>query len=221
MDPVDSDAQHGVRFVAKRVFRPEDPVARWMLVLTMTHHDLLLVNGRLEGTIDIAPGFENVYDARLAASHLWEAATFLRDANRRFSDIREFVASLPLEAREQYDAALAAGDPNATGFAANLKRLRNHFFHYAELIPEEPQFEELSQALARHADDIGDMRVGELFKDFRCSFADDIAAELTFADADPREFVEQIAQTSVAYMRFVYAALGAYVQTKSDEFEDF
>jgi hypothetical protein len=152
---------------------------------------------------------------------LWEAATFLRDANRRFSEIREFVVSLPLEARKQYEAVLTAGDPNATGFAANLKRLRNHFFHYAELIPDEPQYEELSQALARHADDIGEIRVGGLFKDFRCSFADDIAAELTFADADPGEFVEQIAQTSVAYIEFVYAALGAYVQSNSEEFERF
>jgi hypothetical protein len=57
---MDSDPQHGVRFVAQRAFASEDPVARWMLVLIMTLHDLLLVNGRLEGTIDIAPGFENV-----------------------------------------------------------------------------------------------------------------------------------------------------------------
>jgi hypothetical protein len=83
----DEPLEHGVRFTVKEAFPPDDPVARWVVALIMTLHDLLLVNRRLEETVDGAPEYENVYNARLAASHLWEAATFLRDADRRFEEI--------------------------------------------------------------------------------------------------------------------------------------
>lgn len=212
---------HGVRFTVKEAFPPEDPVARWTLVLIMTLHDLLLVNRRLEATVDEAPDFENVYNARLAASHLWEVAVFLREADRRFEEVRDFVADLPEEARKQYAAVRMAGDPLGAGFAADLRRLRNHFFHYAELIPQAPEYEELTQALNQHAQDAGEIRVGERFTDFRARFADDVASELTFAGSDPRPFVEELAQISIACMNFAYAVLNAYVASRSDRFESF
>jgi hypothetical protein len=68
----------------------------------------------------------------------------------------------------------------------------------------------VSWALLKHAGRQGEIRVGELFKDFRAHLADDIAAQLTLSDEDARPFVSEIAELSIAAMNFAYAVIGAY-----------
>lgn len=97
-------------------------------------------------------------------------------------------------------------------FADKLERLRNHFFHYARLIGAAPEHEELLRALDTHADLDGEIRMGELFKDFRAHFADDVAAGLTMTDEDAAPFVAELAAMSSAAMNFAYVAVCAHAR---------
>jgi hypothetical protein len=205
--------------VAGDAFPPDDPVARWMLVLILTLHDLLIVLDRLDRSLDTAPAHENLYNARLAASHLWEAGTFLRNSTR-FPEITEFVEALPETTRQQYATISAATDPQGAGFAQELKRLRHHFFHYAKLIPNGAEYEELTRALAAHTRDVSTLPIRGPLRDFRSPLADDIATELTLA-SDPRPFLEQLSRTTVACTEFIYAALQEFVASGSKKFDVF
>jgi len=103
----------------------------------MALNDLLCVNRellpRLQGD---APPWENQYFARLAASHLYEASRFLARAERSYGeDLRPFLDGLSDDAKRDYEAVKAVGPGNHDAFAQRLDRLRNHFFHYAELVP--------------------------------------------------------------------------------------
>lgn len=212
-DPVGDALPFGVRFRVGDAFPAEDPVARFIVVLLMALNDLLPQNERLTQADDgVLPPHERLYLARLVGSHLFELANFVDAAPRQFPAIDEFLAVLPPEAQQHRQMIVAAAKGRPGDFADKLERLRNHFFHYARLIGSAPEQEELLRALGAHADRDGEIRIGELFKDFRAHFADDVAAELTLTDEDAAPFVAELAALSTAAMNFAYAAVGAYAQ---------
>ena len=191
-------------------FPSSEALARWLTGCCMAMNDLVYLNQqllpRLEGN---APAWENVYLARLVGSHLYEAAKFLIEAEKRYrGDLQTFIERLPEEVRRDYEDVKALGPGGQSALAKPLERLRNHFFHCAELIPQAPQYEELSGALDAHADKESTIRFGDRFGDFRADFADDVAAELTYqGDEGVGDFVGGLAQASITYVRFAYAAL--------------
>lgn len=205
------------------VFPSSDPVGRWLSVCCMALNDLLFVNRellpRLQGD---APPWENQYLGRLAGSHLYEASKFLGQAERRYGeDLRPFLDRLPDDAKRNYEAAKAVGPGNHAPFAEQLARLRNHFFHYAQLIPQAPQYEELSRALEGHAELCSRIAYGDMLMQFRAEFADDIGAALAFeGDEGLSEFITALANSIVAFWRFVYAALVQYLEGKPFEVVD-
>jgi hypothetical protein len=174
-------------------------------------NDLLPRNERLtEERDDELPPHERLYLARLVGSHLFELATFLDEAARRFPEIEKFLDGLPDEAQHQRHLVVAVAKGKTSDFAEKLERLRNHFMHYPGLITGAPEREELSKALVAHADREGEIRVGELLKDFRAHFADDVAAELTLSEEDAEPFVGEMADLSIAATQLAYAVIGAY-----------
>ena len=91
-----------------------------MTVCCMALNDLLYVNRELlPGLKGDAPPWENVYLARLAASHLYEASKFLALAERRYGvDLRPFLDRLSDDAKRDYEAVKAVGPGNHTTFFA-------------------------------------------------------------------------------------------------------
>jgi hypothetical protein len=201
----------GVRFRIGDAFPADQPIARFVVVFLLALNDLLPRNERLtEERDDKLPPHERVYLARLVGSHLFELATFLDEAPHQFQEIDRFLDGLPQEAQQQRQTLVAVAKGKPGGFAEKLERLRNNFTHYPRLIGAAPEREELSKALVEHAGREGEIRVGELFKDFRAHFAYDIAAELTLADEDAEPFVREMAELSAEAMNFAYFVIGAY-----------
>jgi hypothetical protein len=72
---------------------------------------MMLVNRelipRLEG--ERSPHWENVYFAKLAASHLYEAGKFLAASEQKVADVAPLLARLPTAAQEGYATVRALG----------------------------------------------------------------------------------------------------------------
>jgi hypothetical protein len=164
----------------------------------------------------------------LAATHLFEIARLLKKSDR-FEDIGEFISTLDAGAQEAYRTLIALAQNPSKGFAAELKRTRNNFAHYAELLGDEAAVgEELRQALAAHAEEgtIGRIRdKTPPITGFRALFADDVAAELTFAGGEKEatgRFVGEVSEHIAHYLLFARGALGAYaLQLSEDSWEDW
>ena len=219
----------GVQFEIGAAFPPDSRVARWATICAMALNDLLLVNRWLVPRLqEEAPseGYENVYLMRLAASHLFEVAVFLRAADR-FPEVSDFVAGLDQEPREAYAALLDLGRGDRDPFAVSIKDARNSFSHYSELLSEEAaKHERLRAALAAHAKEGTRSRIRDQvppLSGFRAHFADEVAVELMFPGGDREalgEFITGITTHITHFLLFVRAALGAYAATLPPELFD-
>lgn len=221
----------GIQFPIGEAFPPDSRLARWMTDCLMALNDLLLVNRWLVPKLKEevpSKGYEHLYLARLAATHLFEIARLLKKSDR-FEDIGEFISTLDAGAQEAYRTLIALAQNPSKGFAAELKRTRNNFAHYAELLGDEAAVgEELRQALAAHAEEgtIGRIRdKTPPITGFRALFADDVAAELTFAGGEKEatgRFVGEVSEHIAHYLLFARGALGAYaLQLSEDSWEDW
>jgi hypothetical protein len=177
---------------------------------------------RLEDEVE-SEGYEHLYLARLAASHLFEAATFLRKGDR-LEDIRDFVAELDADAQAAYRALLAIAKGETGDFAEQIERARNNFSHYGDLLSDEAAgYENLRKAMQAHADDetVGQIRdKTPPITGYRAMFADDIVAELTFPGdnrAALKRFVGEIGEHIGLYLQFVRAALATYATRLPDD----
>lgn len=221
----------GIQFKIGKAFPPDSRLARWMTGCVMAQNDLFLVNRwlvpRLEGKVE-SEGYEHLYLARLAGSHLFEAANFLRKGDG-FEDIRDFVAGLDPDDQAAYQALLAIAKGETDEFAEQIEWARNNFSHYGDLLADErAAYEDLRQAMQAHADDetVGQIRdKTPPIEEYRAMFADDIAAELTVPGGDRAEteqFVEQTGEHIGLYLQFVRAALAAYAaRLPDDAWEDW
>jgi hypothetical protein len=217
----------GIEFKIGEAFPADSRLARWMTVCLMALNDLLLVNRwlvpKLEDEVE-SEGYEHLYLARIAGAHLFEISRFLRKSDR-FEDINGFIDALDDEAaQDAYRALLVLAENPSKGFAADLKRARNNFAHYAELLDGEAAVgEELRRALAAHA---GEGSIGRIrdqtppITGFRALFADDVAAELTFAGGEKEataRFVSGVSEHIALYLLFSRKVLAAYVQQLPNE----
>jgi hypothetical protein len=210
----------GIRFKDGDAFPADSRLARWLTVCAMALNDLLLVNRylvpRLEEEVKSEP-YETVYLARLAAAHLFEVAKFLEQSDRGElgTEIGSFVDRLETGPKEAYEQVKSIGPKGKGDFAPRLKRARGQFFHYSELVPSAEDHETLHAAMEEHAES-----TGELFDDgppiegFRAAFADDIAVELSFpeAEVDLKLFVVEVSTHIAAFLEFGFAALPEYVK---------
>lgn len=221
-----------IRFKIGEAFPPDDPLARWVTVCAMALNDALLVNRwlmpRLQEEVSSEP-HENFYLARVAAAHLFEAASFLRK-HRRHPEISAFIETLEPEYQEQYEALLQIGKGGQEGFPEQLKEARNTFFHYPKLIFGTEDREPLKRAMIEHAKDEEEQGIkrGEIrdippaLTGFRAGFADDIATEMMLPENTGAEFPKFIGNVSTnlgQLLSFLKAVLNAYTQTKPSVWE--
>lgn len=72
--------------------------------------------------------------------------------------------------------------------------------------------------MAEHEDRLYRLEATEVFKDFRGSFADDVATELAFkGDEGLSEFVQELAETVAAFLNFCNDVLAHYIATRPPE----
>ena len=142
----------GIRFRIGDLFPADDPLARWLTGCMAALNDLLLVNGWLIPRLESdGPHHVNVYLGRLGASHVFEVAKFLHHSERRVPQVRTFLDGLNADARAAYERVKAVGPAGTEPFAGQLEHARDHFFHYAALVPHAPDHEKLKQAMHEHA----------------------------------------------------------------------
>lgn len=211
-------------------FPADDQLARWMTVCAMALNDLLLVNRwlipRLQGEVAAEP-HETFHLGRMAAAHLFEAATFLRKSDKRLAVVRDFVAKLDEEeARAAYADLLEIGDGGQGKFAKQLKHARNMVFHYQALLTGQgEEHERLKQAMRGYAEDERKQgtKLGKVedipppLTGFRSIFADDIATEMLLPEDTEHEvsgFLGNVAEHSAKLMIFGKAAFNAYTHTR-------
>lgn len=216
------DEHIGLRFRFGDLFPADDPVSRWLTVCSMALNDLLRVHNQLlPGLKGDAEPATNAYFARLNAAHIYEAGKFL-ERSERAPEIKAFVSSLDEEPRRHYERVKACAGDASGSFGEQLKHTRNHFFHYAELVPQAPEHEQLRQALEGNADAFGEIRDPGQFRDFHASFADAISVAIGVPDkAEMISFVTELRDVAIALMRFVPAAIVEYVVSKPRDSWDY
>lgn len=135
----------------------------------------------------------------------------------RVERVAIFIPRLPEKARASYETVKAVGPGGTDPFAEMTERLRNHFFHYAQLLPHAEDYEALEAAMEEHADSQGEITGGRL-ADFWVRFADDIAVALAFPEGTAvRGYVTELRDTVGAAWEFVAAAVDQYVQDQPSE----
>jgi hypothetical protein len=88
---------------------------------------------RLEDEVEPEPG-AILYLGRMAAGHLFEAATFLRRSDGSLEPVRDFVGGLDDEAQAVYRDLLEIGEGGSGTFQEQLKHVRSKSFHYQALL---------------------------------------------------------------------------------------
>ena len=115
-----------VRFEVGDALPADDPLARFILVVSMGLNDNSLANTTF---VETEEPYKLVYFFQLASGHLYELAKTLRRAYEEWREVKEFIDALPQEYQDDFDAIVSLADEkNETG--RRLRHLRNGFFHY-------------------------------------------------------------------------------------------
>ena len=84
------------------VFPADDPIARWLVTMSVGLNDVVLANGLMEKA---EKDYENLYFFRLASSHLWELVKFIAESHDAWEEIQRFVAELSDDGRKHFEAS--------------------------------------------------------------------------------------------------------------------
>jgi hypothetical protein len=115
-------------------FPADDPIARWVMVLSLALGDLRIV--ATYAVRERQPENERMYFVRIFSSHLREIVKLLVLDYRHREDVREFVGRLPQDAQdaraevERLTESTHVLRSDVTLFE-DLKRILDDTFHYA------------------------------------------------------------------------------------------
>jgi hypothetical protein len=217
VNEADGQELRELRFKVGDALPADDPLARFVLVVSMGLNDNSLSNTRFVNTKE---PYELLYFFRLASGHLHELAKRLRRAHEEWPEVQEFVADLPEDFRHDFESIVRLADPN-DDVGQKLERFRNEFFHYPDLRRKTAERGKLPlmQALTDAADTEGTISVGEeALGGIRAHFADELVGKLVMErlglDDDERKgLVKQLGELQAAYGRFAQATLGRYLNS--------
>lgn len=167
-------------FKMHEAFSSEDPIAVWVMNLSIALGDLRIV--AKYATREEQLDHERIYFVRIFSSHLREIGKLLvSDYNGR-QDVRDFIAGMPKEAQEARDDADAllhstfASRPDVVVWR-DLKRLRDDTFHYSSDKPSQARLVEAMRTVAGMSN--GEGEGAYTFDDagwLRAEYADDVIA---------------------------------------------
>jgi uncharacterized protein (DUF934 family) len=203
----------------------EDPLARWIAVLSMAFNDILFTHKIFVEQ----EGGEAIYLVRVAASHLLEVADpkgVLGAGIDDWPEVQRFIDELPEQARndlERLRGTLQDRDtPESLGWALN--QMRRGAFHYPHLHSGQSQGNrlELTRILRKKADEEGSIRVvGGTLEGVRLGFADELGISMTTEivapdDAALEQLVKDLGEMQLTYLRFAQVAIDHYLRSLPD-----
>ncbi len=196
-------------------FPANDPVARFVTVLAMVSND---TNRSIDELLDVHDGRPDSGARRMMlfrqqASFFFEAATFITEASGRFNEVRDFIAELPQEARDECARIVGGIDATSGHYLGDwLRDHRNVTFHYSEMHPDKAAHgkEEITQALEDAADLPGTVYVGDELGGVRFWFADEVVAQWLPPDESKPPTIIGLRESLMALVRFTQRAFAAY-----------
>ena len=204
------------RFTVGEVFPASDPLAVWICTLSIALNDLIHSHKKVEGA---QPGWERMYEWRVAVSHYGEACLHL-ERGQQMPDVVAFVESDP-KLRALHQEALQKYE----SLRCIVHRVRNEAeFHYAY----GSGVSAVVSALELQRDDegsfgstTGEPKLGAL----RMYFADEVAAELVLQAAGGsleayQEAMTDLAVAVAAFARFAHDAIDLYFYEHRDALRD-
>jgi hypothetical protein len=203
------------------VFRAEDPVARFVTVVAMMSNDWVRLMEDMLALDDDAPDAtaRRIMSFRQQAALHDEAARFIADARRRFSQIDAFIQTLEQDARDECDQITGGIDPKSPHYHGDwLTDHRNVTFHYPETHPDKAAHgkEEISEALKAAAELEGTVTFGQGLGSVRFGFADEIAVQWLPDVENEVHLIETLRESVMALARFAQRAVGAYLESRPD-----
>ncbi len=208
-----------VTFKIGDAFPASDPVARFITVLGMMSNDWLRSIAEMLALDDSDPDSEGrrVSLFRQQASLHHEAATFIRDARRRFSEVEDFVASLSTVAQNECDQIVGGVDLGAPSYHGDwLADHRNVTFHYPEMHPDKAEHgrEEIAEALDAASELASSIEFSDYFGSVRFRFADEVAVQWLPDGPEQETLIEHLRESVLALSRFVQRAARAYMESR-------
>jgi hypothetical protein len=205
---MDFEGETKVEFRIGDAFPADDPVARWLTALAISHNDIR------HGTIRLMQpdlqSHEGVYYFRLIASHFKEIAEDLDNSYAEWDEVTAFVDRLPQEARDDFAAVL----DTASELEADLGKLRNTLFHYPELDKRKAAKgrEKLQQAMRDAADLTGTITTGSKFGAGRFDYADEVIVQFIGENDVAVPLMEKLQAGSFSLWRFAHHAIAAWME---------
>ncbi len=206
-----------VTFNIGEAFPASDPVARFVTVLAMVSND---ANRSLDELIAVddaehSPdsGARKMMLFRQQAAFFFEAAKFITKANRHAPEVREFIAGLPQEARDECAQVVGGIDPKSAHYIGDwLGEHRNVTFHYSEVHPDKAAHgdEEITLALTEAAELPGTVHFDEEMGSVRFWFADEVVAQWLPPDEKKPPTIIALREALMALVRFTQRAFAAY-----------
>jgi len=210
-----------ITFNIGEAFPADEPVARFVTVLAMISND---ANRSIDEMIavDDAPsvpdaGARTMMLFRQQASFFYEAATFINESSRRFPEIRDFVASLAQDVRDDGERVAAGIDSASANYVGDwLGDHRNVTFHYSEMHPDKAAHgkEEITVALTKAAGLTGTVSVGDELGSVRFWFADEVVVQWLPLDEEKQTTVIVLREALMSLVRFTQGAFAAYRTTR-------
>jgi hypothetical protein len=182
-----------------------------MVVVSMARNDIRHALFKA-GHTNKAAQPEFAYWVRLSTAHFFEAATATARW-REISEVKEFLARLPGEARD--DLASVSGSLQRIGHGI-VEHSRNRTFHYAFPSSRYPAEAELAQVM----ENLGGLQADWVVEGdgrFRLKFADDLALALALGRHNLARIDSQLELArdgSIAFVNFATRAMEFYLQDR-------
>jgi hypothetical protein len=195
------------------VFPHDDPVARFMVAISMARNDVRHAL-RQVGQANDQGDPEFTYWIRVATGHFFEAELALREW-RKVRAIKDFIAKLPHDAQHELGRASSAIQNMGPGV---LQHSRNRTFHYPYPASRYQTDEELASALQTLRDEEVTVVVESTTPGlFRLHFADHVALALALGKYDReslRTQAELVRDGAIGFVNFATRAWEAYIDTR-------
>jgi hypothetical protein len=208
------------RFKFSDVFPVDDPVARWLVTLSMGFNDVLQANLQVEAAGEER---ERLSSFRVASLHLWEIAKFIGDTYENIDEVRAFVDDLNEDAQQRLKAIQGLTDTKAFEVGNRLVQIRDLLAHYPEMKAEVTKLRDpVSKGMSTMKDEDAEISFGPTrqVRDLRLSYADDVVASATLnliptAD-EQRKVLGGLAEQIGEVTAFVQLALDKWLEPRMD-----
>lgn len=201
----------------EEVFPHDDRLSRFIVAMSMARNDVGHALAHIRRTQEEGDA-EFTYWVRVVTGHFFEAEYALKAWRRESQEVRDFIARLPRDGKEELAKATRTIQTLGPDL---LEHSRNRTFHYPYPTSRYPTELELENALKELAGD--EATIVHLPADagrYRLHFADDVALALALGKFDRPTLSEQggiAADGAIAFYNFATRAWQQYCDERGLE----